>query len=104
MGRRMISTTVYMREDQRIALRDLHVATGVAEARMVRDALDMYLNEKRAAGTLSVPAVSSPARVGQRHAADFEIERVVERTLRKMLAAGPSVFALGENDDEGTPA
>lgn len=48
MGRRKLSTTVYLTDKQRTSLRLLSESTRVPQAVMIRDALDAYLDTRRA--------------------------------------------------------
>jgi hypothetical protein len=47
MGRRKISTTVYLEPDQATALRDLTSATFIPQAKFIRQGVDMVIKQRR---------------------------------------------------------
>jgi len=94
MSRKKISTTVYLDEDQLIALKAMTVRSGAPMAFMIRVALNEFIARQISSGHLDADAVAGMSirpdamtnTRGSRSSRESLDEATVERVLRRLLA------------------
>lgn len=93
MSRKKISTTVYLTEEQAVALKQLKARTRIPEAEYIREGIDLMLEAARSRGLLDHDALQpnvAIAPIGEREKVNrsLELDDAVERALRRLLPAG----------------
>jgi hypothetical protein len=84
VSRKKVSTTVYLRADQVVALNALHLRTKIPVAEMIRDSIDAMLEQQYAAGAIERPdPLLSDAPMGLIPVE--QVQRMIDAAVRRVI-------------------